>query len=389
MTRTARLLIIVLPLTAALAAAGPAFAQNQLIERVDNLDAIHAGLSVGALTSLSIAVTPCQQDLPVAASLTRVSKGVWAARFKIQTFGTGTWTLVVRTADGSQQIEHNVGDGALPADGEWFTGPVYGDAVQILLKGPADRNARCPVVMLAGELQEKSVGKPRGLVGPDGRWKDTSAELADAKDSVSIKRWGQAIVHFETLASATALIPCTGFFISPSLVLTAAHCIEGTGDITRTRLKLPDQEIRGPDLLLLVRQRIDFAIVQVKVPAASSPLSLGGTPTPALVMWQTPRFADRLVSVDGCLFSRLDGSRVEHKCDTSDGSSGSPLQSRDTGSVLGVQVAGCLDTNGMPQCVNFALRIEDIRARLALLEPGLRKTNPAAAAELFDVLGRQ
>jgi hypothetical protein len=386
MKRAARAIPIASLLVTVIAVASPGSAQNPMIERIDNIDAIHADLSIGRLTNLPIAVTPCQQDLPVAASLHRPSRGVWAARFKIQPFGVGSWTLVVRSGDGRQQLERNVGSGATSADADWFTGPVYGDGVDILLRGPADRTAKCPVVLIAGELQEKSIGKPRGLVGPESRWKEASTELAQAPDSATLKRWGDGVVHLETLASATALIPCTGFYISPTLVLTAAHCIEGSGDITRTRLQLHDREIRGSDLTLLVRQRIDFAVVLVNGASATSFLPIGDRSADELVMWQTPRFAERLVSVDGCAFARLDGSRLQHKCDTSDGSSGSPLQVRSTGAVIGIQVAGCLDANGTPQCTNFALRIEEIRARLARLEPDLRKTNPTAADELFKVL---
>jgi hypothetical protein len=311
-------------------------------------------------------------------------EGHLGARFKVERFGSGSWTLVVRSTDGSTPLEHNVGAGATPADADWFTGPLYGNRIEILLRGPADKAATCPVVSLLAELQEKVVGKPRGLVGPESRWKDPSSELAAAFDSAKLVKWGDGVVHLETLASPTALIPCTGFYISASLVLTAAHCLESNGDISRTRVKSRTREIRGPDLTLLVRQKLDFAIVRVGGAPADSVLPIGNRSANELVMWQTPRLTERLISVDGCMFDGQDGIRVRHRCDTSDGSSGSPLQVRGTGAVIGIQVAGCLDTNGTPQCVNFALRIEDIRNRLNQLEAKLREVDAAAATELFN-----
>jgi V8-like Glu-specific endopeptidase len=374
-------------LVAFAAGASRAAAQAPINEAIDNVDAIQAGLSIGALTELPISLTPCQPDQTLAAALRRRSRGVWAGRFKIERPGTGVWALVVRASDGTLR-EHGVGTGVSGAELDWFTGPIYGERIDVLLRGPgpADATAVCPFIRLIAELQEKPVGKPRGRVGADNRWRLPSTELDKAPNATQLKQWSSAVVHLETLASPTALIPCTGFYITPRIVMTAGHCLEKSGDITRTRLVGAGGEIRGTNLTLFAKMNADFAVVLVNGPAPAQVLSLGTRSANDFVMWQTPRFSDRLVSVEGCVFDRPDGVLIQHKCDTSDGSSGSPLQLRGGGAVVGIQVVGCLAADLKPTCVNHALGVDEIRKNLKRIEAALRSINSAAATELFNAI---
>ena len=373
------------PVIAVLWCVAPAvvFAQD-LIDSVDKADQLQRSLSIGEFTPRNVGITPCQPAKAFAFDETVDIPGVWAARLRLERPGTGNWTLVIQGNDGAPAETRAVGDGASPGT-EWVAGPAHGTQVRIALNGPATATASCPLIRILSELQQLTKGKPRGLVLNDDRWADPSPQLTAAPDSQVLRGWSSAVAYVEILSGSTSLVPCTGFFISTHLMITAAHCISSKADATRARVLVGQRTVPGSALRLLIAQKIDFSVVWVEG-NQSDVLRLGADAPQDLVVWQRPSITEKLISVVGCTFEKNDGARMQHRCDTTGGASGSPVQSRVTGDVVGVHILGCTDTNRTAQCVNAALRVSEIRAKLLQLEPKLRLVDSVAADELLRAL---
>ena len=364
-----------------------AFAQDPLIDPVDKADQLQRSLSIGEFMPRNVGITPCQPGKALAFDEAVDIPGVWAARLRLERPGTGNWTVQIQGTDGAPAESRAVGDGAT-AGTEWVAGPAHGKQVRIRLNGPATPGARCPLILILSELQQLTKGKPRGLVLNDDRWPDPSPQLTAAPDSQVLTGWAKAVAYVEILGTSTSLVPCTGFFISPHLMITAAHCISSKADAARARVLVGDREVPGSGLRLLIAQKIDFSIVFVEG-TQSDVLRLGADAPQNLVVWQRPSLTEKLISVVGCTFERNDGVKMQHRCDTTGGASGSPVQSRATGDVVGVHILGCTDTNRTAQCVNAALRVSEMKAKLLQLEPKLRAVDVAAADELLRALNPQ
>ena len=362
----------------------PADGEGQLVMPVD--DSARSGMAIGRLEAVGTTLAPC---LPARRqALVRrieVRDGIWAARFSATQMGTGAWTLHVEAADGSQRQSAPVAAGATGAFG-WVTAPVYGNAIRVILEGPADPAAVCPSVVLQEELTIDHKSVRRGLVGRDDRWTEESPELKGAADGALILTWGQGIAHVEVLTASGGVIPCTGFFVSAHVMVTAAHCIASHEEARATRLFVSGQEIRGHALKLLMAQDIDFSLVWVDVPQTSF-LPVPGTQSGPSLLWQRPSLAEKKVSAVGCVARANSGLHVEHQCDSMPGASGSPLQDRASGAVIGVHVVGCLSDHEQPSCVNGALRMAEVRARIRALLPELQALDPIAAAEVIAAFG--
>jgi hypothetical protein len=360
-------------------------AQGPLIQPVDRAAEIQRNLKVGELLPNATALTPCEPDRTPAFSTSRGAAGVWAGRFRVTAPGTGVWKVRVDPGGGSPPLEMEIGGDAPGAQTEWLAGPVSGTLIKITLTGPGSVTARCPVIRLEAELRQRRPGAPRGLVGADDRWAESSAKLAAAPDVASLRKWSSSLAHIELVAPSGVLVPCTGFFISAHVMMTAAHCIGSRADAARAVLRIGTQEIPGSSLRLIMALKVDFALVWVNDPPAIETLALEDASAADLVVWQWPELPARLVSADGCVFERFDGDLIRHRCDTTGGASGAPVQMRSNGAVVGLHVLGCAES-GTPQCANFALRAREIRSRILGLANELRSAEPQAAAEILAVI---
>lgn len=357
---------------------------GQLVMPVD--DTARRGMAIGSFEAVGTTLAPCLSGRREAfVRRIKLRDGIWAARFSATQLGTGAWTLHVEAADGSQRQSAPVTAAATGAF-EWVTAPVYGTAIRVILEGPADAAAACPAVVLHEELTIHHKSVKRGLVGSDDRWTEDSPELKAAADGALITTWGQGIAHVEVLTASGGVIPCTGFFVSAHVMVTAAHCIASHEEARATRLFVSGQEIRGHTLRLLMAQDIDFSLVWVDAPQPAF-LSVSETPSGASLLWQRPSLAEKKVSAVGCVTKANSGLNVEHQCDSMPGASGAPLQDRASGAVIGVHVVGCLSEYGKPSCVNGALRMTEVRARIRALLPELQALDPVAAAEVIAAFG--
>lgn len=368
----------------AAAATVEARAQSARIRPVPGAAKMQQSLSIGRLLPHGAALSPCESDQRITGRVVRPFSDIWVGRFRAIDFGTGTWKIVVTSDDGSPPQERQLPASATAGEFVWDAGPFFGSFVTITLQGPGDSSARCPLVWLDKELREDQKSTPRGLVGDDDRWSETSPELAAAPDNAALARWGASIAHVQIVVGIGALVPCTGFFISANLMLTAGHCIPTDADAARTTLLAGGQRIRPGALRLVAAQDIDFSLIWVDTPQQEF-LKIADAGREASVLWQQPTRTAKLISVKGCVVKGNEGVTLVHRCDSVPGASGAPLQTRDTGEVVALHIAGCVSDNRKPSCVNHALRMSEIRRRLLSLENVLRSEDPIAAAQVFKV----
>lgn len=262
--------------------------------------------------------------------------------------------------------------------------------VQIRLEGPGAAESACPVVVLESEMKADQFSKPLGQYGKhDDRWLRTDAPLAAQADAARLQQWGNSVVRLQIATDKGEDLPCSGFFITPHILMTAWHCVSSEGEGRATFLFEPGGAkiaARGTGVLTL-QPPLDFSLVWVDGDALPAPLTLEATSATALVVWQEPPDKPDSVSVHECAFVRADNERIFHQCDTSNGSSGSPVQARATGGVVALHTKGCPDTqHGTLNCQNFGINAGHIKARIKQLLPDLQSFFPPAAVELGAIL---
>jgi hypothetical protein len=363
------------------AAAEPA---DPLVEPVQNAAALHARLTTGQMKAAGIPFSPCFPTRATPFSMVRPSDGPWAGEFSVTAAGAGgQWRMKVEALDKTRTREYPLSVGT-------FTTDVFNGGVRISLLGAG---APCARVRLERELEQVGRADARGQSGPDDRWETQDARLSAEPDAQSIRRWGASIAHLRILTSTHYLIPCTGFFITPRVLVTAAHCIGSRRDVPTATVFLDGNEIPGAEFDLLMAQgdELDFTLLWRKGATAATPsLRVGTDKDPRLLLWQQPQLTKKVVSVKDCgLREPISGRRrIAHECDTEAGSSGSPVQSRATGAVIGLHTVGCNPAQNLTKdCVNYAINFEDIRKRVLEKEKPLRARNAEAAAEVIAALG--
>jgi hypothetical protein len=361
-------------------------AQNPLIKPSDRSD-IRRDVGTGTFGARQMRLTPCEPDRAIAFSEERHTSGMWAGQFRVVKPGTGDWTLVVESLDGSQEWHAAISTAHKPNEPSWQSAVIFADAVRVSLKGPGVSSSACPLVRLEAELEETTKSKPRGQVGSDDRWDETRPELLALPDSAAIRGWAGAVVHLEVLAPTGVTVPCTGFFISPHALLTAYHCVNSPEDAEKAGAYLGGRIVHGKDLRLLISQPdLDFSLLWLEGAQQPVTLPLGDPGANDLIVWQQPDSNRKLVSVLGCVVDKIDGANIRHKCDTVGGSSGSPVQARATGVVVALHTSGCTASNATAACVNAGVRARDIRDRILSFEMPFRMVESVAAEEVLSAL---
>jgi len=388
--RVAAGVTITLAIAAAAGGSPPAQARSQLppglVTTDPRLEAVRREIASGTFVSRSSLLTPCFAADEAAFTEERKTLGAtWAGRFVLEHAGTGSWHLEV-TAPDTRQRWRTVLD--MPAGTTIESDVVRSARVTVRLLGPGGAGQQCPLVRLVAELQEQTPSKPRGLVGPDDRWAVGNANLHQQKDVSALLSWADAVVHLQVLSRTGLLLPCSAFFVSPNVLMTAAHCIGTVDEAPKAIVHLPERLATAQDLKLLMSQAdLDFALVRVANAESRSTLRLGGLPGPNLVLWQFPSSSARLIAVLHCAGARTpETPALTHRCDSSGGSSGSPIQARDTGQVVGLHTSGCAQGNGTTSCVNGGWISDEIRARILALQDALRQWDFAATEELLVAL---
>jgi hypothetical protein len=190
----------------------------------------------------------------------------------------------------------------------------------------------------------------------------------------------------EVISPTGLMVPCTGYFISENLLMTAAHCVSTDVGAARAVVYLDSQTITGSGVRLVMAQGqdLDFSLLWIVGAHATAILALSdGTPQP-LAVWQAGE-ALKKVSIIQCSMLTASADLLEHSCDTIGGSSGSAVQDLATGAVVGLHVAGCTTSNATAACRNGATPANAIRRRILQYSADLKKADAAAAAQLVAV----
>lgn len=362
-------------------------ARGALVKPRADVAGIQAALSAGQFTPRAVALTPCFPDQPVGYARARPVRNLWAGRFRVEQGAPG-WSLVVRAKDGTQAWRK-----ALPVQRElvpWQSGVISSTTgVVVSLEGPGTAAATCPLVYFESELTMNVSGQARGMVGDDDRWNESDPRLSALRDASTVRSWGAGVVHMATVTATGYLMPCTAFFVGPHTLVTAFHCVGSPQDADAAIVYLGDLEIRAPRVKLLIAQGdLDFSIIHVTTDPPSTVLAVGDDVEGPLVLWQHPDRATRKISLVGCVTERIQGVRAGHQCDTEGGTSGSPVQSRTSGSVIAVHTLGCTQSSGSASCVNYGVRVHEIRERVLSLAAALRAMHPQEADEVLAAFRR-
>jgi hypothetical protein len=196
-----------------------------------------------------------------------------------------------------------------------------------------------------------------------------------------IKTWGKSIARMRFINEEDGLENfCTGFLVSKDLFLSNEHCAK-KNELQSTYLDFDyDRENQKPESyeleeLLASSKELDFALYKLKkVPNRPFlPLRVGAaisSDKQSLIVIQHPGGKAKQVVYEDCKVAGalIPGVKViglpvrktdfGHLCDSETGSSGSPVQDRQSGQVVGLHHLG-LPPSGT-ELINRAVRIEFI-----------------------------
>ena len=346
-----------------------------------------SSIAIAQHVSVRRALVPCDAQQQPAFSMERAALRFWSAVFAVRDRGHGNWQIVVEDLATGTRFAHPINSAGAGQTLE--TGLVRSRRVRVTLEGPADAQAVCPDVSLETELQQFQKSEARGVFDRDERWDESSAELSVQADVNALRQWSNAVAELHAVGSRKELLPCTGFFISAHVLMTAHHCVAAQNELNQGLLILPNEAIPGDQLrLFLVSGVLDFSLIWVERTDTQHFLNLGSEDTGATVVWQWPVGLGKRISLKGCSIAASRPSTLLHRCDTSVGASGAPIQLRSTGAVIALHTDGCTGIhNGTSWCENFGSRISEIRTYVRGLADPLRKAHPNIAKELLPLVG--
>jgi len=228
--------------------------------------------------------------------------------------------------------------------------------------------------------------------------------------SSEIKSWGRAIAKLTVVRDDNQLsFSCTGFLVSPDLLITNRHCAE-SGSEARSVSAQFDFDTPGSDPPLEAQVRVkemvlsscdlDFTLLRLvkavpffpgddRKPLQMLPSGALSLNHPLLVI-QHPGGLTKQVSITGCTLKREQmignsslGTDFGHGCDTNKSSSGSPIQiigssADQNGKVIGIHHLGFRFDDvqsDVPEKVNRAVKIN-------LIADFIKSVSPALAKEL-------
>jgi trypsin-like peptidase len=286
------------------------------------------------------------------------------------------WRLVIRSEETGSIVEAYTPSPALMAAQGFWTGEIPGRAAFIDLELTA---AGATVAVVVDRYAFDATPATRQAIhGIDGR-------LAIASASSRVRGLGRSVARLRIMIENVGQATCTGFLVSEVLLFTNEHCVASDTEARSTLVDLgydqadtPTETIRA-QRLVAVNHDLDYALLQLE--RAAPPQFARATLDPAhrlavdeqLIVVEHPLGGYKQVSLESCEISELDmpgvtAARTDfgHKCDTLNGSSGSPVLDFDSGAVVGLHHFGFdLDTNTL---VNRAVRIgpvlEDVRRQV-------------------------
>jgi V8-like Glu-specific endopeptidase len=188
-----------------------------------------------------------------------------------------------------------------------------------------------------------------------------------------------AIIRFVKASDGTDS-NCTGFLLTPELLITNQHCISENWQLASAKVEFnyepspPRKETFKIQKIEMQDGPLDFSILKLKRPATNWPtVKIGGNPHDVeqrLVLIGHPDKSYKTISVVDCKVEKLRPpdrpDRINdfyHLCDTEGGESGSPVFDAATGRVVGLHYYGITGTsnNGRNLAININAILEQIR----------------------------
>lgn len=186
---------------------------------------------------------------------------------------------------------------------------------------------------------------------------------------------------------------CTGFLLTPQIIITNQHCISQPWQLNGARVIFnyennpPQQETFGVRSIAMQNRPLDFTLLELDRPATAWPtvkidqnLLTNGQ---QLVLIEHPNKKFKIVSIKECDIEKVvvddlpnRGNDFYHRCDTEWGASGSPVMNRATGRVVGLHHDGISDpvyNRGRNLAVNIRAILEQIRSENKVLHAEIVK----------------
>ncbi len=208
-------------------------------------------------------------------------------------------------------------------------------------------------------LTESAVAGAESVLALSEKWE----QLTEFSESEPEREWSRAVGRLEILYGNTFGV-CTAFLISETEILTNYHCIPGPGTpVRRATLRMGYYTYNAADTESytvtvtpkILSRKLDVALLEV----SGRPGETWGFLEFAEEM---PKERDRLsiihhpagqvkhITQSGCRAGpahQRDADVLLHRCDTTKGSSGSPLLNR-KGQIVGLHYAGTPMQGGNP-----------------------------------------
>ena len=200
--------------------------------------------------------------------------------------------------------------------------------------------------------------------------------------SKRIQSYGKSVARIRWKSDGMTIGSCTGFLISPALLMTNRHCMRTKPELDHTSVDFDYVDGASCFPVYHINSQkccdsdLDIAVYSLdrEVPDANllywAPKSVNVYPDEPLLIIQHPGGGTKKVSQFDCKIVATDvpGSSSKsrdfsHYCDTSGGSSGSPVLDFATGVVVGIHHNGFKGQS--ETLVNQAIKLEDILNTLA------------------------
>lgn len=265
------------------------------------------------------------------------------------------------------------GPPALAPDGTW-TRDIPGRAALIDLELTAPGPA--PSVAIDQYAYDIRPSVQQAIHGIDGR-------LAIKASSPRIQELGRSVCRLRIMVAGLGQATCSGFLIADDLILTNEHCVTSASEARATLVDFGYDEPSGTAQTLqgvaleAVNRELDYAVLRLerRPPPAFPRVSFNTAVASAsqqLLVVEHPLGGYKQVSIESCEVSDVSMPGVSspttdfgHKCDTLNGSSGSPVMDFASGEVVGLHHLGFdPDTRTyVNRAVHAGLVLADIRKR--------------------------
>lgn len=236
---------------------------------------------------------------------------------------------------------------------------------------------------------------PQGITPPKNELKPFKNPVPALANWSDIQRWGKAVAKLRIVGDNKEVYPCTGFLLSPELLMTNNHCIKSPNEMQSARADFDYDKTGAPKTnltfneLIITDPVLDFTLLRLTnrlIDRDGLPFTTAqASETQPLILIQHPLGTPKKLSIDDyCVVAKRSiinsgasqATDFGHGCDTLGGSSGSAIQDRATGRVIGLHHFNFLPNQKLlNQGVHFGLIVQQ-------LKDSLKSTKPAVLQEL-------